>query len=69
VAGEVVSQFEDPDGDSYDVRLRVDPVQRTQTADLLGMDLPGRDMLVPLSSPGCRCRLSRSGSPNDRAER
>ena len=24
VAGEVVSQFEDPDGDSYDVRLRVD---------------------------------------------
>ena len=24
VAGEVVSQFEDPDGDSYDVRLRVE---------------------------------------------
>jgi HAE1 family hydrophobic/amphiphilic exporter-1 len=49
VAGEVVSQFEDPDGDSYDVRLRVDPAQRTQTADLLGMDLPGRGALVPLS--------------------
>jgi hypothetical protein len=47
----------------------MDPAQRTQTADLPGMDLPGRGMLVPLSSPGCLCRLSGSGSPNDRTER
>jgi HAE1 family hydrophobic/amphiphilic exporter-1 len=50
VAGEVVSQFEDPDGDSYDVRLRVDPAQRTTSNDLLGLDLPGgRGALIPLS--------------------
>jgi HAE1 family hydrophobic/amphiphilic exporter-1 len=49
VAGEVVSQFEDPDGDSFDVRLRVDPAQRTQTADLFGIDLAGRGALIPLS--------------------
>lgn len=51
VAGEVVSQFEDPDGDSYDVRLRVDPSQRNQAGDLLGLDLPGRGgaVLIPLS--------------------
>jgi len=50
VAGEVVSQFEDPDGDSYDVRLRVDPSERSRTADLLALDLPGRGgrTLVPL---------------------
>ena len=51
VAGEVVSQFEDPDGDSYDVRLRVEPGARTRNVDLLGLDLPGRlgRALVPLS--------------------
>jgi HAE1 family hydrophobic/amphiphilic exporter-1 len=51
VAGEVVSQFEDPDGDSYDVRLRVDPSQRNNTGDLLGLDLPGRGgaSLIPVS--------------------
>ena len=50
VAGEVVSQFEDPDGDSYDVRLRVDPSHRTYSADLLNLDLPGQfgRTLVPL---------------------
>ncbi|MBI3695339.1 MAG: efflux RND transporter permease subunit [Acidobacteria bacterium] len=50
VAGEVVSQFEDPDGDSYDVRLRVDPSHRSRSGDLLGLDLPGRagGALVPL---------------------
>jgi HAE1 family hydrophobic/amphiphilic exporter-1 len=51
VAGEVVSQFEDPDGDSYDVRLRVDPSQRSRGGDLMELDLPGhggRD-LIPLS--------------------
>ncbi len=51
VAGNVVSQFEDADGDSYDVRLRVDPLQRVQGADILGLDLPGRGgaIMVPLN--------------------
>jgi len=51
VAGEVVSQFEDRDGDSYDVRLRVDPAQRAERADLLSLDLPGRGgrNLIPLN--------------------
>jgi len=51
VNGEVVSQFEDADGDSYDVRLRVDPNWRTRAGDLLGLDLPGRggQALIPLS--------------------
>ncbi len=51
VAGEVVSQFEDPDGDSYDVRLRVDPAQRSRSSDLLQLDLPGHAgrALVPLA--------------------
>ena len=51
VAGEVVSQFEDPDGDSYDVRLRVQPSERTRAIDLLGLDLPaqGGRALVPAS--------------------
>ncbi len=49
VAGQVVSQFEDPDGDSYDVRLRVYASQRTQSGDLRALDLPGRGGLIPLS--------------------
>ncbi|MBI3666608.1 MAG: efflux RND transporter permease subunit, partial [Acidobacteria bacterium] len=51
VAGEVVSQFEDPDGDSYDVRLLVEPSQRAQGTDLRELDLPARGgrALVPLS--------------------
>ncbi len=51
VAGNVVSQFEDPDGDSYDVRLRIDPRQRVQGSDILGLDLPGRGgtVMVPLN--------------------
>ena len=51
IAGEVVSQFEDPDGDSYDVRLRVERANRTRAIDLLGLDLPaqGGRMLVPAS--------------------
>jgi len=51
VSGEVVSQFEDADGDSYDVRLRVDPAQRAHTNDLLEIDLPAQmgTALVPLS--------------------
>ncbi len=51
INGEVVSQFEDADGDSYDVRLRVDPAWRTRAADLLALDLPARGgmALIPLS--------------------
>ncbi|HEU0139565.1 MAG TPA: efflux RND transporter permease subunit [Bryobacteraceae bacterium] len=51
VAGEVVSQFEDPDGDSYDVRLRLNREERASNADLLAIDLPGHGgrELVPLS--------------------
>jgi hydrophobic/amphiphilic exporter-1 (mainly G- bacteria), HAE1 family len=51
VAGQVVSQFEDADGDSYDVRLRIDPTQRTRSGDLLELDLPGQlgRSLVPLN--------------------
>ena len=51
VAGDVVSQFEDPDGDSYDIRLRVDAPNRTYSADLLNLDLPAQmgRTLAPLS--------------------
>ena len=51
VAGEVVSRFEDADGDTYDVRLRVDPAQRGRGSDLLELDLPGQfgRTLIPLS--------------------
>ncbi len=51
VAGEVVSQFEDADGDSYDVRLRAGASGRTHADDLLSLDMPGRGgrTLVPVS--------------------
>jgi hydrophobic/amphiphilic exporter-1 (mainly G- bacteria), HAE1 family len=51
VAGEVVSQFEDPDGDSYDVRLRLERSSRSEATDLLGLDLPGKGglALIPAS--------------------
>src|SRR5205807_10385332 len=51
VAGGVVSQYEDRDGDSYDVRLRVQRSDRTRAIDLLGLDLPaqGGRALVPAS--------------------
>jgi HAE1 family hydrophobic/amphiphilic exporter-1 len=49
VAGEVVSKFEDPDGDSYDVRLRVDPSQRARAVDLRTLDLPGRMGVAPVA--------------------
>jgi len=63
VAGEVVSQFEDADGDSYDVRLRVEPSERTHGADLLGLDLPahGGRALVPLSQVAS---LDTAGAPS-----
>jgi HAE1 family hydrophobic/amphiphilic exporter-1 len=51
MAGNVVSRFEDPDGDSYDVRLRLDPIDRTQRLDLMELDLPAQNgrALVPAS--------------------
>ena len=51
IAGQVVSQFQDPDGDTYDVRLRIEGAQRTRSGDLLELDLPGLfgRALVPLS--------------------
>ncbi|MBS1873916.1 MAG: efflux RND transporter permease subunit [Acidobacteria bacterium] len=63
VAGEVVSQFEDPDGDSYDVRLRVDPARRVYGANLLDLDLAGQmgRTLVPLRQVA---RLENSVAPS-----
>jgi len=64
VAGEVVSQFEDPDGDSYDVRLRIDPSQRSEAADLGTLDLPGAGgrALVPLDQVA---RLESGSAPSN----
>ena len=45
IAGEVVSQFQDPDGDAYDVRLRLDEDQRRLRDDLADIDLPVRRLL------------------------
>jgi HAE1 family hydrophobic/amphiphilic exporter-1 len=63
MAGEVVSQFEDPDGDSYDVRLRLDPAQRTQRDDVMHMDLPAHSgrVLAPL---GQVARLEAGTAPS-----
>jgi HAE1 family hydrophobic/amphiphilic exporter-1 len=51
IAGQVVSQFQDADGDTFDVRLRIEGAQRTRSSDLLELDLPGQfgRALVPLS--------------------
>jgi HAE1 family hydrophobic/amphiphilic exporter-1 len=40
VAGEVVSQFQDPDGDAYDVRARLDEDQRRLREDLADIYVP-----------------------------
>jgi HAE1 family hydrophobic/amphiphilic exporter-1 len=40
VAGEVVSQFQDPDGDAYDVRLRLEEDQRRLEQDLAEINVP-----------------------------
>ncbi|MFN7999163.1 MAG: efflux RND transporter permease subunit [Bryobacteraceae bacterium] len=63
VAGEVVSQFEDPDGDSYDVRLRVEASHRTRAGDLMALDLPaqGGRALVPVSQVA---RLETGAAPS-----
>jgi HAE1 family hydrophobic/amphiphilic exporter-1 len=63
VAGEVVSQFEDADGDSYGVRLRINAAGRTRAADLLELDLPGQGgrALVPLRQVAA---LEASGAPS-----
>jgi HAE1 family hydrophobic/amphiphilic exporter-1 len=44
VAGEVVSQYQDADGDAYDVRVRLEEDQRRLRADLA-------DIYVPVLSP------------------
>jgi len=50
VAGEVAGKFEDADGDSYDVRVRLAEDQRQADRDLALIDLPGgRGGLLPLS--------------------
>jgi HAE1 family hydrophobic/amphiphilic exporter-1 len=55
VAGEVVSQFQDPDGDAYDVRVRLDEDQRRLREDLADIylpvmrGLPGTGQSVPLT--------------------
>jgi HAE1 family hydrophobic/amphiphilic exporter-1 len=40
VAGDVVSQFQDPDGDAYDVRVRLDEDQRRLRNDLADIYVP-----------------------------
>jgi HAE1 family hydrophobic/amphiphilic exporter-1 len=50
VAGEVAGKFEDADGDSYDVRVRLAEEQRQADRDLALIDLSGgRGGLVPLA--------------------
>ena len=55
IAGEVVSQFQDPDGDAYDVRVRLEEDQRRLRADLADIyvpamkALPGSGQGVPLT--------------------
>ncbi len=53
--GEVASQFEDPDGDAYDVRVRLAARQRKALEVLNDIDIlsskkdsAGRDMLIPV---------------------
>jgi len=53
--GEVASQFEDPDGDAYDVRVRLAAQQRKALEVLNDIDIlsskkdsAGRDMLIPV---------------------
>ena len=55
IAGEVVSQYQDPDGDAYDVRLRLEEDQRRLREDLADIylpvmkGLPGSGQGVPLT--------------------
>jgi HAE1 family hydrophobic/amphiphilic exporter-1 len=55
VAGEVISQYQDADGDAYDVRVRLEEDQRRLRADLADIylpvmsGLPGTRQGVPLS--------------------
>ncbi|MDR1728913.1 MAG: efflux RND transporter permease subunit [Acidobacteriota bacterium] len=53
--GEVATQFEDEDGDAYDVRVRLDAADRRSLDALLGIDIPsskkdaaGRDIRIPI---------------------
>jgi HAE1 family hydrophobic/amphiphilic exporter-1 len=52
MAGEVAGKFEDPDGDSYDVRVRLAEEQRRLDQDVALIDVPGgrgSAALVPLT--------------------
>jgi HAE1 family hydrophobic/amphiphilic exporter-1 len=49
IAGEVVSQFQDPDGDAYDVRARLDEDQRRRREDLADIYIPVRKGVPSLS--------------------
>ncbi|HUU13219.1 MAG TPA: efflux RND transporter permease subunit [Terriglobia bacterium] len=51
VAGEVVSQFQDPDGDAYDVRLRLEEDQRRLREDLEDIYLPVSAMALAGGGP------------------
>jgi HAE1 family hydrophobic/amphiphilic exporter-1 len=53
--GEVATQFEDPDGDAYDVRVRLAAQQRRALEELNDIDIlsskkdaAGKDMLIPV---------------------
>jgi HAE1 family hydrophobic/amphiphilic exporter-1 len=53
--GEVATQFEDPDGDAYDVRVRLAALQRRALEGLNDIDIlsskkdaAGKDMLIPI---------------------
>jgi HAE1 family hydrophobic/amphiphilic exporter-1 len=53
MAGEVVSQYQDPDGDAYDVRLRLTEDQRQRRDDLEHIYVPVLDNPV-MTIPGIR---------------
>jgi HAE1 family hydrophobic/amphiphilic exporter-1 len=65
--GEVATQFEDADGDAYDVRVRLSEQQRRSAAvlntiDLLSSkkDVAGRDILVPMGQVASFTRAASS---------
>ncbi|RPI22795.1 MAG: efflux RND transporter permease subunit, partial [Acidobacteria bacterium] len=72
IAGEVVSQYEDRDGDAFDVRLRVDQEQRRLKDDLAEIYVPVMDfagatpaMLTNPSSMATSVPLSQVASLED----
>ncbi|MBI1983619.1 MAG: efflux RND transporter permease subunit, partial [Acidobacteria bacterium] len=59
VAGEVVSQFQDADGDAYDVRVRLEEDQRRLREDLANIYLP----VSPLRLAGAGASAYNPGPP------